>query len=94
VIKNAHGYQATIWTRLVLLNGATLTDVQTVQELSDILVLDQAGLLNVGRGLGYVLDAVTADLNLVFDTLRGLNVDALLHHHPAHDLLTQKVTVP
>jgi hypothetical protein len=43
----------------LLLNVAPLRHVQTVQELSDILVADFADLLNVGGALGDVLEALS-----------------------------------
>lgn len=46
----------------LFLNVATLTHVQTVQELPDILVLDSALLLDVGSGLRNVLEGVAVEL--------------------------------
>jgi len=43
---------------LLLLDVALLRHVQTVQELSDILVADAADLLDVGGALGDVLEAL------------------------------------
>lgn len=42
----------------LLLDVAPLRHVQTVQELSDILVADAADLLDVGGALGDVLEAL------------------------------------
>lgn len=42
----------------ILLDVATLRDVKTVQELSDILVADLADLLDVGRRLGNILEGL------------------------------------
>lgn len=42
----------------VLLDVATLRDVKTVQELSDILVADLADLLDVGGRLGNILEGL------------------------------------
>jgi hypothetical protein len=42
----------------VLLDVATLRDVKTVQELSDILVADLADLLDVGGALGNILEGL------------------------------------
>lgn len=44
--------------RLLLDNVAPLRYVQTIQELSDILVANAADLLDVGGGLRYVLEAL------------------------------------
>lgn len=46
-------------TRLsILLDVAALRDVETVQELSDILVADLADLLDVGGRLGNILEGL------------------------------------
>lgn len=42
----------------VLLDVAALRDVKTVQELSDILVADLADLLDIGSGLGNILEGL------------------------------------
>ena len=42
----------------VLFDVATLRDVETVQELSDILVADLADLLDVGGRLGNILEGL------------------------------------
>jgi hypothetical protein len=42
----------------VLLDVAALRDVETVQELSDILVADLADLLDVGSRLGNILEGL------------------------------------
>ena len=42
----------------LLLDVAALRDVETVQELSDILVADLADLLDVGSGLGNILEGL------------------------------------
>ena len=42
----------------VLLDVAALRDIETVQELSDILVADLADLLDVGGRLGYILEGL------------------------------------
>ena len=77
---------------LFLNNVAPLRDVQTVQELTDILVLDEARLLDISRGLRDILDAVAGQLDLVLDTLGGLDRDTLLHGNVADDLLAQEVS--
>jgi hypothetical protein len=48
---------------------ATLTYVQTVQELPDILVPDAADLLDIGGRLRDVLKRVAGELKLVLDVL-------------------------
>jgi hypothetical protein len=50
---------------VVLNDSGLLADVETVEELSDILVLDGGGLLDEGRGLGHGLDGVAVHNQLV-----------------------------
>jgi hypothetical protein len=83
----------TLMTRLCVLNNvAPLRNVETVQELSDILVAYAAGLLDVGGALGDVLDAVSGELKLVLDVLGGLDVDTRPHVDPSDDLLANEVS--
>lgn len=76
---------------ILLLNVAALADVQTVQELSDILVPHPAHLLDIGRRLGNVLEGVAGKLKLVLGVLAGLDIDTGLHGHVANDLLAEEV---
>lgn len=83
----------TLMTRLCVLNDvAPLRNVETVQELSDILVANTADLLDVGGTLGDVLDAVSGELELILDVLGGLNVDTGPHVDPSDDLLANEVS--
>lgn len=66
---------------------AALRDVQTVQELPNILVPHSARLLDVGGGLRDVLEGVARQLQLVLCRLGGLDIDAWVHRHVADDLL-------
>lgn len=54
-------------SRLCLDNVAPLRHVQTVQELSDILVADLADLLDIGGALGDILEALQILLVLLWD---------------------------
>ena len=74
-------------------NVGALGDVDTVQELSDILVSYTADLLDVGGGLRDGLEGISGELELILDVLGGLDVDTSLHHDLANELLTQEVTV-
>lgn len=82
----------TLMIRLLFNNVTPLRHVQTVQELSDILVADTADLLDVGGALGDVLDAVSGELELVLDVLGSLDVDAGPHVDPSDDLLANEVS--
>ena len=75
-----------------LLDGGLLGDVDTVQELSDILVLDSGALLDSGSGLGHGLDVVSGDVELVLHGLGDLNSDSLGHWHDSEELLAQEVS--
>jgi hypothetical protein len=59
--------------------------------LSDILVAHPADLLNIGSALRDVLQVVAEQDNLVLLVLGDLDVDALGHLHPAHNLLANEV---
>ena len=59
--------------------------------LSDILVAHPASLLDVGSALGDVLQGVAGQDKLVLLALGNLDIDALLHCHPAHNLLADEV---
>ena len=77
--------------RLSLLDVAPLGNVDTVKELTDILVANTADLLDVGGGLGDVLDGVTAKDELVLDVLGGLDLNALTEGDAADELLAEEV---
>lgn len=76
---------------LFLDNVGALRHVDTVQELSDILVSYTADLLDVGGGLGDGFEGVARQLELILDVLGSLDIDARLHHDLAHKLLAQEV---
>lgn len=60
--------------------------------LSDILVADLADLLDVGGALRDTLQGVSGQDQLILLRLGQLNVNALLHDHPSHNLLSDKVS--
>jgi len=68
-----------------------LGDVDTIQELTDILVLDGGGLLDVGSGLGDVAEIVTDQGDLILLLLGVEDGDTLQHRDLHDDLLTQEV---
>lgn len=72
-------------------NGSLLRDVETVQELTDILVLDSGGLLDASGRLGDGFDVVTVDVELVLLCLGDLDGDTLGHGDLAEELLAQEV---
>lgn len=61
--------------------------------LTDILVSHSANLLDVCRALGHSLERVASDGQLILLALGDLDVDTTLHGDPAHELLTDEVTM-
>jgi hypothetical protein len=53
---------------LISLDIPSLTDIQPIQELSNILIPHSARLLDIRRTLRHVLNAITAQLDLIFHT--------------------------
>lgn len=86
--KSPHPYPA----NLFLDDVTFLRDVQTIQELSDILVSNSADLLNIGGALRDVLERVTEQLELILLVLGGLDFNAWLHDDSADDLFTKEVS--
>lgn len=82
----------TIFPSLVLNNVTLLGNVQTVQELSDVLVADLANLLDIGSALRHALQRVTRQDKLILLVLRQLDIDAFLHDDSADNLLADKVS--
>jgi len=79
--------------RLRVLDDVTaLRHVQTVQELSDILVADLADLLDIGGTLGDVLERVSGQLELILLVLRRLNLNTGPHDNPSYELLADEVS--
>lgn len=76
---------------LLLHNVAPLAHVQTVQELTDILVPHTADLLDVGGALRDVLEVVTGQLDLVLLVLGGDDLNTRPHGYAADELLAQEV---
>jgi hypothetical protein len=70
---------------------ALLGDVDTIQELTDILVPDGGGLLDVGSRLGDVAEVVTDQGDLILLVLGVEDSDALQHGDLHDDLLAQEV---
>ena len=60
--------------------------------LSDILVSYSADLLDVGSGLGNVLEGVSEELELILLVIGGLDLDTWLHDDSADNLLTNEVS--
>jgi hypothetical protein len=71
---------------------ALLRDVETVQELPDILVPHPANLLDVRSALRDSLERVTEKDQLILLVLRDLSLDTGLHHDIPDDLLADEVT--
>ena len=76
----------------VLNHSGFLGDVQSIQKLSDILVLHGGGLLDQGSGLRDCLDGVSMNNQLVLLGLGVLDHDAIVHPHSTDELLSQEVS--
>lgn len=86
-------FQKEKWTnRLFLNNGALLGNVDTIKELSDILVSDSARLLDVSTSLGDVLDRVTDDAELILLVGGDLGGAALEDGDLSDVLLSEEVS--
>jgi len=81
-----------VFSRLVLsFDGLLLRDVDTVEEFTDVLVLDEDALLDLGGGLGDQLEVVALDGDLVL--LARLNaLDARGHGNATDVLFAQEIT--
>jgi len=75
----------------LLLHVALLGHVHAVQELTDILVSDSADLLDVGGGLGDVLERVAKQDELILLVLGDLDLNTLVHDDPPDELLANEV---
>ena len=73
-------------------DSSLLADIQTVQELTDILVPDSGGPLDLGSRLGNILNIVALKDQLILHGLAALNSNTLLHLDTSDVLLTQKVS--
>merc|ERR1719309_98094 len=73
-------------------NVSLLRNVDTIQELSDILVLNGGALLDSGSRLGHSLNAVALNHKLVLLLGGGLDGHTTPHFNLADVLLAQEVT--
>lgn len=76
----------------ILVNQSTLGNVDTIQELTDILVSDSADLLDIGTVLRNSLQRVTRDDQLILLGLGRLNGNTVKDLHLSDSLLTQEVS--
>lgn len=77
---------------LIRSDGAALGDVDTIQKLSDILVSNEAGLVNLRTGAGNSFQIITGHHNLILNELRSDDVATRLQSDGADTLLTQEVS--
>lgn len=73
-------------------NCALLRHVDSVQELTNVLLLDQRGLVDEGGGPGHGLDVVAFQDQLVLLRRGILAAHSGLHVHSPQDLLTEEIT--
>merc|ERR1711966_237939 len=76
---------------LILDDGALGGDVDTVEELADILVADGTLLVDESAGLGHILDIVTLDDDLGTGLGIAVNLDAVEGVNVELDLLANEV---
>ena len=76
---------------LVLDNSRSLGNVNTIQELSDILVLDSAFVSDGSGGLGDLFNVVSLKDELILDVGHG-NLGSLEHWAISDEFLSQKVS--
>merc|ERR1711939_404663 len=79
-------------TSYLLHHGALLRDVDTIQKLADVLLLDQADLVDASSSQGHVLNAVALKDDLVLDIAGADHLDSFQSIDHTHHLLTQEVT--
>ena len=89
-----HPLTFSLSAHLFSLNVPSLTHIQTVQELSNILIPYSARLLDICSRLRHALDGVAGDLDLVLDTFRRLNIHALVHLDSSYNFLAEEVSIP
>jgi hypothetical protein len=77
---------------LLLLDDVALRNVDTVQELTDILVLDSGDLLNAGSRLWDSIEIVASNDQLILLGSGSLTGDTLQHLDAESNLLSQEVT--
>lgn len=74
-----------------LSHNGLLTDVDTIQELTNILILNHGGLRDLSTGQGNLGKINTRDFNLILDIGSALVCHTIQELNTAHLLLTQKV---
>jgi len=84
--------QGTQTKNLLLGNVAPLGHVNTVEELTDILVLHSCGLLDVGSGLGDLLNVVSGQNELVLGGSGDNSGHSLEQVHNTDHTLSEEVT--
>ena len=85
-------YQQDRYLIVALLNCRLLGDVETVQELSDILLLDRGRLLDEGGRLRHSFQGISGDDQLVLLFLAVLALDTFVHLDTSDVLFAQEVT--
>lgn len=76
---------------LLLSDDSLLGDVDSIEELTDILVAGEAGLVDEGSRAGDELDVVSDELDLVLGGGAG-SCDSVEHLDLADELLSEEVT--
>jgi len=82
----------TLVKHLLLLNGSLLGHVDSVKELTKILLTDGSGLLDTCAGEGYGSNVVSAQLNLILNIGRTNVLNSFEKRNLTYTLLSQEVT--
>jgi hypothetical protein len=72
-------------------NIGLLRNVDTVKELTNILIANAGRLLDVGSRLRYVLNVITRQNDLILLSSRVFELDAIQQYHTANNLLSHEV---
>lgn len=89
-MKRKKSKQVGVCSLVVGTNATLLADVDSIEELTDILFLDTSDVVDLGGGLGHLLEVVSGEDDLVLDVGRA-NGDSVEHVDGTVDLLTQEV---
>merc|ERR1719370_676214 len=75
-----------------LVNGGLFRNVETIQELSDILVLDSRALLDTSSRLGHEFDIISIDVKFVLLSLGDFHSNPWGHWHFSEEFFSQEVS--
>lgn len=89
-MKRKKSKQVGVCSLVVGTNATLLADVDSIEELTDILFLDAGDVVDLGSRLGHLLEVVSGEDDLVLDVGRA-DGDSVEHVDGTVDLLSQEV---